>query len=72
MIGEDRRLADLVREALPPTGAPPPPCDLWPRLERRLEAARPRVGHVDWLLAAVVVALVASFPESILVLLYHL
>jgi hypothetical protein len=72
MNANDQELTTLIRETLLPLGEPPSAIDLWPRLERRLGAGRTSVGRVDWFLAAVVLGLLAGFPEAVLLVLYHL
>jgi len=67
----DRELVALLRETLPAVGEPPPPVGLWPHLEQRLGAGRSRPGRLDWLLAGLVAALFACFPEAVLLVLYH-
>ena len=72
-----RRIAELLRLAVPRTdeGAPP---DLWPAMQRRLRLEeapipeRARVPWFDWALAGGLVALLAVFPTWIPVLLYYL
>lgn len=71
MSADDRELAELIRRTLPP-GEPPPPVDLWPRLARRLGQRRAAVGPLDWLMAAAAAALLAVFPEALVLVLYHL
>jgi hypothetical protein len=69
----------LLRRALPPIeeeSAPSP--DLWPDMLRKMRAeaapepAQVRVPWFDWVLAAGLAGLLASFPAAIPVLLYYL
>jgi hypothetical protein len=69
---DDRKLVGLIREALPPLGEPPPGVDLWPRFERRLLERRRRPATLDWLMAVLVLGLLAGFPEAVLLVLYYL
>lgn len=72
MNEEDRRLVSLIRATLPPLAEPPSSIDLWPQLEHRLDGRRTSVGKLDWLMTALVLALLASFPETLMLVLYHL
>ena len=69
---EDRKLVMLIRETLRPPSEPPGSIDLWPRLERQLIDRRTSVGKLDWLMAALVLGLLAVFPEAVMLVLYHL
>lgn len=71
MNADDREWAGLIRQSLAPS-EPPSPVDLWPRFERRLDERRASVGKLDWILAAVGLGLLASFPEALMLVLYHL
>lgn len=68
----DRELVSLIRESLPPLSQPPSTIDLWPQLRRRLDDRRTTVGKLDWLMVALVLALLAGFPESVLLVLFNL
>lgn len=46
--------------------------DLWPAMQRRLDAPRPAVAWYDWVLVGVVGGAIVVFPDLILALLYHL
>ena len=72
MSGGDQELGDLLREAIPPVQRQAPGIDLWPHLERRLHERRARLARSDWLVAALVLGLLALFPEAALLVLYHL
>ena len=71
MNTEDQKLVILIRETLPPLSEPTSSIDLWPRLERQLIARRTSVGKLDWLMAALVLGLLAGFPEAVMLVLYH-
>lgn len=72
MRTDDQRLVALVRQALPPLDDSPDSVDLWRRFEHRVDGRRPSPGRLDWLMVALVLALLAGFPEALLLLLYHL
>ncbi len=72
MNAEDQKLVTLVQETLPSLSEPPSAIDLWPRFERRLIDRRTSVGKLDWLMAALVLGLLAGFPEAVMFLLYYL
>ena len=74
-----KRLAHLVRQALPPmSDRADATRDLWPDMQRRLRAesapvpAKVRVPWFDWALAGGLALLLAAFPAWIPVLLYYL
>ena len=72
MRAKDQELVSLMRETLPPPSEPPPSVDLWPQLQLRLTDPRTSVGKLDWLMAALVMGLLAGFPETVMLVLYHL
>ena len=61
----------VLKDALPPV-ASDLRRDLWPMMQRRLDAQEPRVDWYDWAWAAVVGGVIVVFPDLFLVLLYHL
>lgn len=80
---KEKRMKDLLRQALPPVeGVAEPGRDLWPAMLRRLDA-RPAARQspvwtcfneawFDGVLLAGLVVLAALFPASIPVLLFYL
>ena len=46
--------------------------DLWPAMSRTLVARAPRFVWYDWVLAGLAGGVIATFPELVLVLVYHL
>jgi hypothetical protein len=68
----EERLRRALRAAIPPVDAGGPPRDLWPMVRRRLEEQPAPVSRLDWALLAALVAWLVIFPESLVVLLYHL
>lgn len=72
MNAADQKLVALIRKTVPPLSGPRSAIDLWPRLEDRLNERRTRPGRLDWLMAALVLGLLAAFPEAALLVLYHL
>jgi hypothetical protein len=70
-MNDDDRLVQLLRSALPPTGAVGPSRDLWPRVAGRM-GARVRVSWLDLALAAVVAAALLIHPAWLRLLAYHL
>jgi hypothetical protein len=72
MNEQDDDVKRLVKAALPPIENTDPRRDLWPELQRRLEAAPARFAWLDWLLAAGAAAWLLFFPRAIPALLYHL
>lgn len=78
---DENGLKDLLRQALPPVNSDAAPQrDLWPAMQRRLDAnvARPTApafsgwAVFDGAVLAGLVGLVAVFPASIPLLLYYL
>jgi hypothetical protein len=71
-------LKEFLRQALPPvTNAAAPPRDLWPTMQRRLDAKAEQSVFSGWALfdgalLAGLVGLFAVFPASIPLLLYYL
>jgi hypothetical protein len=78
-IRDQRSVEQLLRGALPPVGENRGDADdLWPQMVRRMrvQAAAPpvrlRVPWFDWVLAAGLAGLLATFPAAIPMLLYYL
>lgn len=71
-MNDDQALHELLRQALPPVGAPDLPRDLWPQLLRRMDERPPLWSRLDWALAALLAAWILLFPETIPALFYHL
>jgi hypothetical protein len=77
---DENGLQEQLRQALPPVNAELPPRDLWPMMQRRLNAkaeqpsAKAFSGWAvfDGALLAGLVTLVVIFPASIPLLLYYL
>ncbi len=68
---EDERLIDLLRSTLPPIAADLPPRDLWPALLGRDEH-RAWGSWADLALAVAVALAFMLFPQSLIVIAYHL
>jgi len=70
---DEKRMKQLLQQALPPVGADSEPVhDLWPALRRRLDAGSIRAPWYDWALLAGIGVLTVCFPASIPLLLYYL
>lgn len=77
---EEERIKQLLKQAIPPVEDPAEPArDLWPKVLHRLDehaaadaAARSRWLWLDWALLGGLVAMGASFPATIPLLLYYL
>jgi hypothetical protein len=69
----DEQVKGLLKRTLRPA-SPELQRDLWPQMLRRLDERSPAktVPWFDWALLAVLMISVFAFPQSILVLLYHL
>jgi anti-sigma factor RsiW len=72
MNGNDDRVIDALRTALPPIGDEHAPRDLWPDLARRVMAPQGRAGWFDWALAAAALLAVLTLPGTLPALLYLL
>lgn len=68
---EEERLAELLREALPTTGATDSQGDLWPQVVARSRARR-GWSWLDLGIAAVIAALVIMRPAWLRLLAFHL
>lgn len=72
---DQERIKQLLKETMQPmTGQVGSDMrrDLWPAMQRRLEARPAKVPWFDWALLAAVAALLVFFPGAIPVFLYHL
>jgi hypothetical protein len=69
----DAQVKSLLKQALRPV-SPELQRDLWPQMLRRIDERSPgkAVPWFDWALLAILVISILAFPQSILVLLYHL
>lgn len=67
-----KQIKDLLRQAIAPVTNTEPPRDLWPQMLARLQHQPARVPWFDWVLAAVLGAILLLFPGAIPALLYHL
>jgi hypothetical protein len=69
----DAQIKSLLKQALHPAN-PELQHDLWPQMLRRIDerSQGKTVPWFDWALLAVLVIYILTFPQSILVLLYHL
>ena len=68
---EREEVRQALRDALPPVDTELKR-DLWPMMQRKLHAQKPRVAWYDWALAGIVVGIIVAFPDLFLVLVYHL
>jgi hypothetical protein len=69
---DDRRLRQLLREAIPPYSERDLESDLWPRMLRRLDSRPAPRPWFDLALAALAALSLILFPGAIPGLLYHL
>lgn len=74
---ESARMAQFLRESLPPIGDSAEPArDLWPAMLRRMDEQADRgaasIPWFDWALAGGLVAFAAIAPRTIPVILYYL
>jgi hypothetical protein len=67
-----KQIKDLLQQAIAPVTNTEPPRDLWPQMLARLQHQAVRVPWFDWVLAAVLGAILFLFPGAIPALLYHL
>ncbi len=69
----DARVKDLLKRALPAADTELGR-DLWPRMLQLLDerVQEREIPWFDWALLAILVICILAFPESVLVLLYHL
>jgi len=72
MNDEYERLRRAVRAAIPPAAGDGPSRDLWAQVVRRIAPEPVRASRLDWVLLAAVGAWLILFPDSVVVLLYHL
>jgi hypothetical protein len=66
------QIKDVLRRAIAPVVNTEPQRDLWPQMLARLQHQPVRVPWFDWVLAAVLGAILFLFPGAIPALLYHL
>jgi hypothetical protein len=66
------RLAEMLRQAMPPIREGELQRDLWPRMLLRLEAPAITVSRLDWALIGLLALMLALFPEAIPGLMYLL
>jgi hypothetical protein len=69
---DDQEVRDLLKQAIAPLRDTELRRDLWPRMLRRLSEQPAPVPWFDWVLAAILGAVLLLFPASIPALLYHL
>jgi hypothetical protein len=72
---KDKEIKELLKQALAPAERTELQRDLWPQMLRKLEEQPAAIGAVpwfDWALAAILGAVLVSFPGAIPALLYHL
>jgi hypothetical protein len=70
--GNDKKILDLARQAIPPVRDTELQRDLWPQMLKKLdEPTGVRVPRFDWAVLGLVVIFFGRFPKLILVLLYH-
>ncbi len=73
--GNNKKMKDLLKQAIAPAPDAELRRDLWPQMLRKLEEAPVpalRVPWFDWALALILSAALVFFPGSIPALLYHL
>jgi hypothetical protein len=68
---DDDEVRQALKEALPPMDTELRR-DLWPVMQRRFVAPKPRVAWYDWALAGLAGGVMVVFPELLLMLVYHL
>lgn len=69
---DQRRIEQLLKQAMQPREQTPPRRDLWPEMLNRLVPRPRQVPWFDWALLAILVVWLIFFPGAIPVLLYHL
>jgi hypothetical protein len=70
-MNDDERLRHLLRAALPAAASLPPCPDLWPLMESRLDASRPK-SWVDLALLVVVALLLLLVPDWLFLMAFQL
>jgi hypothetical protein len=68
----DQEFRTFLKHGLPPIGESQPERDLWPDIQRKLNSRVAVVPWFDYAVAALLVAAIFFFPETILYLIYHL
>lgn len=69
---DDKKLRELLKEAIAPVTDTELRRDLWPQMLEKLSRQPVRVPWFDWALAAILSAVLLLFPTAIPALLYHL
>lgn len=68
----DEEFRTFLQQRIGPIGESQPERDLWPDVQRKLNSRIVAIPWVDYAVAALLVAAVFFFPETILYLIYHL
>jgi hypothetical protein len=68
----DQEFRTFLKTGLAPIGESQPERDLWPDVQRRLNSRIAVVPWFDYAVAALLVAAIFFFPETLLYLIYHL
>ena len=68
----DREWQLMIKKAVEAEPWPELDCDLWPRMQSRIVAARPSASRWDFMLLAAIVVLSLMFPDVLLHLFYQL
>lgn len=69
---EDESMQALLKQALSPLTNPEPQRNLWPAMQRRINARPTAPPWFDWALAGGVAAFALAFPAAIPVFFYYL
>lgn len=69
---DQERLLQLLKQAVPPVTQCEPRRDLWPAMQRRLQARPSAPPWFDWALAGGLAVCACAFPAWIPVFLYYL
>ena len=72
MKKNDEELRNFLKRGIAPIGESQPERDLWPDIQRKLNSRVAVVPWFDYAVAALLVAAIFFFPETILYLIYHL
>ena len=68
----DEGFRTFLQRRIDPIGESQPERDLWPDVQRKLNSRIVVIPWFDYAVAALLVAAVFFFPETILYLIYHL
>jgi hypothetical protein len=68
----DEEFRTFLQQRIAPIGESQPERDLWPDVQRKLNSRIVVIPWVDYAVAALLIAAVFFFPETILYLIYHL